>query len=134
MKSQGLGDDIEKLTKATGIDKVAKKVAKALGKEDCGCKERKDLLNKLIPYGNTKENCMTEDQVREYERIRDKYFVNKKGPITTGKVQFKGKQGHEDLAAMVALYNSVLNRNIKGCQGCNAFIYWDRLTNVYAKL
>jgi len=35
-KSKGLGDSIEKVLKATGIDKVAKAV---LG-DDCGCEER----------------------------------------------------------------------------------------------
>ena len=44
-KSKGLGDSIEKVFKATGIDKVAKKV---LGKD---CDERKEKLNKLFPYG-----------------------------------------------------------------------------------
>ena len=48
MKSKGLGDTVEKITKATGIDKVAKFI---LG-EDCGCEERKQKLNKLFPYKN----------------------------------------------------------------------------------
>lgn len=36
-ESKGLGDTIEKVFKATGIDKVAKKV---LG-DDCGCEKKK---------------------------------------------------------------------------------------------
>jgi hypothetical protein len=53
-KSKGLGDDIEKLTKVTGVDYVVKKVtqvaSKIVGKElDCGCGSRKDTLNKLFP-------------------------------------------------------------------------------------
>ena len=51
MKSKGLGDTIEKITKATGIKKVVNKVAKATGK-DCGCDERKDILNSIFPYKN----------------------------------------------------------------------------------
>ena len=43
-KSKGLGDSIEKALKATGIDKVAKKV---LG-DDCGCEERKKKLNQMF--------------------------------------------------------------------------------------
>ena len=35
-KSKGLGDSIEKITKATGIKKVVEKVSEATGK-DCGC-------------------------------------------------------------------------------------------------
>jgi hypothetical protein len=49
-KPVGLGDTIASVTKATGIDKVAKFVAKAAGKEDCGCKKRQDKLNKKFPY------------------------------------------------------------------------------------
>ena len=48
-ESKGLGDSIEKITKATGIKSFVDKVNKVLGK-DCGCKERKKYLNKLIPY------------------------------------------------------------------------------------
>ena len=48
-KSKGLGDSIEKFTKATGIKTVVDKVSKAVGK-DCGCGERKDALNRLFPY------------------------------------------------------------------------------------
>lgn len=56
MKSRGLGDTIERITKATGIKKVVDTVANALG-EDCGCNERKELLNQMFPYKETeKEN------------------------------------------------------------------------------
>ena len=51
MKSKGLGDSIEKITQATGIKKVIDKVNEVTGK-DCGCKKRKDKLNKLFPYNN----------------------------------------------------------------------------------
>jgi len=53
--SQGLGDTIEKITEATGIDKVVKFIAG----DDCGCDERKEKLNKLFPYN--KPNCLIED-------------------------------------------------------------------------
>tara|TARA_R110000851_G_scaffold242923_1_gene395469 strand:+ start:105 stop:293 length:189 start_codon:yes stop_codon:yes gene_type:complete len=48
-KSKGLGDTIEKITKATGIKKIVDTVAKATGK-DCGCKARKNALNGSFPY------------------------------------------------------------------------------------
>jgi len=48
-KSKGLGDTIEKITKATGIKKVVDTVNKVM-KKDCGCDKRKDSLNKLFPY------------------------------------------------------------------------------------
>jgi hypothetical protein len=46
MKSKGLGDTVEKITKFTGIKKVVERVT-----DDCGCNERKDKLNKMFPYG-----------------------------------------------------------------------------------
>jgi hypothetical protein len=52
-KSKGLGDTIEKFTTATGIKKVVDTVAKATGK-DCGCKERRDALNRAFPYQDKK--------------------------------------------------------------------------------
>ena len=48
-KSKGLGDTIEKITKATGIKKVVETVAKIVDK-DCGCGARKNTLNRLFPY------------------------------------------------------------------------------------
>lgn len=48
--SKGLGDTIAKITHATGLDVVAESVAKALGKEDCGCNRRREKLNELFPY------------------------------------------------------------------------------------
>jgi hypothetical protein len=50
-KSKGLGDTIEKITKATGIKKVVETVSKATGK-DCGCDKRRDTLNRIFPYDN----------------------------------------------------------------------------------
>lgn len=47
---KGLGDTIAEFTKATGLDKIAERVAKAAGKEDCGCKKRQEILNKKFPY------------------------------------------------------------------------------------
>lgn len=49
MKPKGLGDTVEKFTKATGIKKVVDAVAKTTGK-DCGCGKRKDTLNRIFPY------------------------------------------------------------------------------------
>ena len=53
-KSKGLGDTIEKITTATGIKKVVETVAKAIGK-DCGCKKRRDALNRAFPYQQNKK-------------------------------------------------------------------------------
>jgi len=45
MESKGLGDSIEKFTKATGIKKLADKIPGG-----CGCKKRKEKLNEIFPY------------------------------------------------------------------------------------
>ena len=50
-KSKGLGDTIQKITKATGIKKVVDTVSK-ITKKPCNCGERKDTLNRLFPYNN----------------------------------------------------------------------------------
>ena len=47
---EGLGDSVEKFTKATGIRKIAEKIAEKTGKP-CGCNKRKEKLNKMFPYG-----------------------------------------------------------------------------------
>jgi|TARA_R110001599_G_scaffold312175_1_gene519729 hypothetical protein len=55
-KSEGLGDTIEKITEATGI----KAAVKWLAGDDCGCEERKKLLNDLWRY--TQPKCLQEDE------------------------------------------------------------------------
>jgi len=54
--SKGLGDTIEKATKATGIEKLVKFISG----EDCGCDERKAKLNELFSYDVPK--CLNEDE------------------------------------------------------------------------
>jgi len=41
-KQKGLGDTVEKVIKITGLNRSAPK--------DCGCKKRKEKLNKMFPY------------------------------------------------------------------------------------
>ena len=53
MKSRGLGDSIEKFTKATGIKKVVDRVSEGLN-IPCGCEGRRDALNILFTYKNKK--------------------------------------------------------------------------------
>tara|TARA_R100000773_G_C4183071_1_gene91951 strand:+ start:131 stop:502 length:372 start_codon:yes stop_codon:yes gene_type:complete len=47
-KSKGLGDQIEKITKATGIKAVVDKVSEVTGRP-CGCDKRKEILNEWFP-------------------------------------------------------------------------------------
>jgi Golgi nucleoside diphosphatase len=44
MQSRGLGDDIKKITSATGLDQIAKRIAQLLN-EDCGCDDRQKWVN-----------------------------------------------------------------------------------------
>ena len=98
VKSKGLGDSVEKVLKATGIDKVAKKV---LG-DDCGCEERKQKLNKMFPYARP----FTEDELSIYESVLPRL---KSGTITGS-----------DQAILVNLYNKVFNSNKRpsNCSSC----------------
>ena len=48
-KPKGLGDSIERFTKATGIKKVVDKISEVT-KKDCGCSKKKETLNRLFPY------------------------------------------------------------------------------------
>ena len=66
----GLGDTVEKITKATGIKAVVDKVFDAFG-QDCGCDKRKEKMNKLYPYN--KPNCFLED---EYAYVKDFLSLN----------------------------------------------------------
>ena len=42
--SKGLGDDIKRITSATRLDQIAKRIAELLN-EDCGCDDRQEWLN-----------------------------------------------------------------------------------------
>ena len=52
MKSRGLGDSIEKITKKTGLKSLMDFATNATGKKDCGCNKRKQWLNEKFPYKN----------------------------------------------------------------------------------
>jgi hypothetical protein len=67
-KSKGLGDTVEKITKATGI-----KAFVDLLSDDCGCEERKESLNKLFPYKKT--NYFTE---QDFNWLRGFFDANYK--------------------------------------------------------
>ena len=67
--SKGLGDDIEKFTKATGIKKVVDTFAELTG-IDCGCDARKAKLNKLFPK-KTQPLCLEEN---EYNLLKE-FFI-----------------------------------------------------------
>jgi len=88
-KSKGLGDTIERITEATGID--------------CGCGERKDLLNKLFPY--KQPECLT-DEDNEWLKI---FFETNNNQLTP-------KQQNK----VIEIYKNVFNQTIQpsNCGSC----------------
>ena len=99
IQAKGLGDTVESVLKATGIDKVAKFI---LG-EDCGCEERKAKLNALFPY--KKPLCLTES---EYTWLKD-WIDTKTNEVTPS-----------DQAQILSIYNRIfLQRNEpSNCSSC----------------
>lgn len=96
-KSKGLGDTIEKVIKATGLDVFVE------GK-DCGCDKRKEKLNQLFPY-RTKSRCFTEKEYNDW-----KEFTKVKA-IKLSAIQVK---------FVCELYASVFNRQIwYPCSSCS---------------
>ena len=110
---KGLGDTIEKITTATGI----KKAVKFLAVEDCGCNERKEILNKKFRYN--KPECFTEDEYNFVGHIVD-------SGINTLSV--------EQNRRMVQIYNRVFNDNRKpsGCSSCFLNSVFKPLKTLYA--
>lgn len=49
MKSKGLGDTVHKAAKFTRIDKAVRAI---MGAGDCGCEERRKILNEFFPYAS----------------------------------------------------------------------------------
>ena len=112
--SKGLGDTVEKFTKATGIKKVVDTVFNKLEKS-CGCDERKEKLNYLFP--NYRPNCLTED---EYNYLSER--VGKLNTITT-----------EEQKALLNIYNRVFNdrRELTGCSTCFLNGVWKKLERIF---
>ena len=77
MKSKGLGDTIEKFTKATGIKKLADKIPGG-----CGCNNRKNKLNEMFPYN---KQIMAKDFPEIDKKNEGKFtrWVEKNMPGTT---------------------------------------------------
>ena len=103
-ESQGLGDTVEKVLKATGIAKVVK----AIVGDDCGCNERKQRLNAILPYGTPKQiRCFTDEEIETYTEF---YNSRKENSWTAEQVSF-----------LFQLYAGVFNKryNIKRmCSSC----------------
>lgn len=96
-KSIGLGDTIEKIIHAAGLQIFVE------GK-DCGCEKRKEKLNELFPY-RFKARCLTE---QEYNQWKD-FTQNKTITLSAEQVKY-----------VCELYASVFNRQIwYPCSSCS---------------
>ena len=100
----GLGDVVESITEATGIKAVVEAVSKAINK-DCGCKARKEDLNKRFP--NRKLNDLSE----EAYNILKEWFSVKKHSVSA-----------EWQKKLISVYNDVFNskREMSSCSPCIA--------------
>ena len=125
-KSKGLGDTIKKFTSATKIDKLAKKIAKAVGKDDCGCDERQEKLNKMFPY-------KTEE--REYDKNSPMHL---KQEILCVWQKIKNGQAPdvETKKRFVELYNTIYKTKYKPTTNCGSCLHtmWKGIKSLYEKL
>jgi hypothetical protein len=48
-KDKGFGDTLARIFTVTGVKAVVDKISEVTGK-DCGCSERQEALNELLPY------------------------------------------------------------------------------------
>ena len=97
--SQGLGDTVEKVLKATKIDRLVKFIAG----EDCGCEERKKKLNEMFQY-RAKPLCLNED---EYLWLLE-FFKNNPKEIRPSEQK-----------VMQGIYERVFNLKMQEfCDGC----------------
>ena len=97
----GLGDVVEKITKATGI----KKVVKSIFGEDCGCDERKEALNKIRFFSQRNVECLTEEEYFTLEH----WFSKERNVVST-----------TDQKLLFTIYNRVYNMRQKrtSCSSC----------------
>ena len=47
---RGVGDTVERVLRVTGIGRLAKWLIRALTGKPCGCGQRRERLNHLVPY------------------------------------------------------------------------------------
>jgi hypothetical protein len=107
-QSKGLGDTIERITKATGIKRLVE-----LATDDCGCDKRKKALNKLWSYH--KAECLTDQQIKDY-----KSFVDKRKIKLTGNGKAQGQLSVKEIEFTTGLFAVVFNREkwTPSCTSC----------------
>jgi len=63
IKSGGVGTTIENALEAAGVKKL---IEIFVDGKDCGCDQRKEKLNQLLPY-RFKARCLTEQEYNDYK-------------------------------------------------------------------
>jgi len=97
--SSGLGDTVEKITKATGIKKVVDAIT-----DDCGCGKRKEQLNKLFKYNKPK--CLEED---EYHYL-NAFFSQRRTSVSV-----------KDNQKLTAIWERIFGKKYdSSCSSCNS--------------
>jgi hypothetical protein len=100
VKSEGLGDTIEKITRSTGIKKL---VELATGGKDCGCDKRKEALNRLFNY-KLKPECLTNEQIKDY-----KQFIDTRNIVVLSRSKANGTLSKDQIKFITGLYSVVFN-------------------------
>jgi hypothetical protein len=110
-KSKGLGDTIQKVTKATGVEKVVKKF---FG-DDCGCDERRERLNKMFPYRDIEQ--MTSEQMTFFKDVLQPAYRSGQN------------LGRQNAKGFYQLYQEVFKKKMKqtSCASCNKNMYIELL-------
>lgn len=98
-KNVGAGDIVEKVAKATGVDKVVK----AIAGDDCGCDARKAKLNQMLRV--TVFECLVEE---DYDYLVNFFQVS------------RTRVTHEEQSELYRIYNYVFGKNLKPskCPSC----------------
>jgi len=98
----GLGDVVEKITKATGIKTIVDYFTPE--GEDCGCDERKEKLNKHVVLKNmTKMECLT---LAEYNYMK---------PLLSNNAPISGKHARNLLVIYARIFNKKVDSSCNGC-------------------
>jgi|TARA_R110002020_G_scaffold129058_1_gene289196 hypothetical protein len=115
-KSQGLGDDIKRVTDKLGISSAVKTI---FG-DSCGCSERQSLLNSMFPHFKN-IRAFTKDEKQIYERVMPQIEKTKK--VT-----------RENQQILSPIYQAVFNMKAKwsNCGKCTKRTL-DNLKKVYEK-
>ena len=111
--SIGLGDVVEKVTKATGIKKMVETFTDG---KDCGCGKRKEKLNHInIKFPVVR--CFTEEQFHLWSIFRNKESKN----LVTR---------HEQLGLIIPIYRQLFARKLK-VMNCCIEPYIKQINDVY---